>query len=296
MKFNYSQFWERGYFKTDILRFLFPVNMPGLGDRFIMTSNIISTMSRYKDMNCIVDMYNKIHPSTLPEQRLNLTDFYDVIDFFHFQRPDHHPHSTITTNLINEFLPPSPNDALMRVKAEVADIYHKPNPPDNYFIYDYEGKYYPINYDKTVKKKIITFMFYMDEFADWEKSRNSGEISYKNFLSNFHKHITEEQERDFNKVKVRSEIKWKRRDGEYLFVRLEDKNFKKNVELLSKSHLLIASEGMWAHLSRAMGIDTIAYSRDRVFIEEFNNQGHFCSGNFEECLTKLKEKCTNLTK
>jgi hypothetical protein len=136
-------------------------------------------------------------------------------------------------------------------------------------------------------------MFYVDEFADWEKFERGERGSYKDFLSTFHKFLTEEQEKEFNKLKnfLRGEMK-----REYLFVRLEDVNYKKNVELLSKSVLLIASEGMWTHLSRAMGIDTIAYSRDLVFIEEFNSTGHFCAGNFEECLTKLKEKCTNLTK
>ena len=51
---------------------------------------------------------------------------------------------------------------------------------------------------------------------------------------------------------------------------------------------------MWTHLSRAMKVDTIAYSRNKTFIEEFNKQGHFCSGSFEECLIKLKEKCIDL--
>ena len=78
------------------------------------------------------------------------------------------------------------------------------------------------------------------------------------------------------------------------FVRLEDLNYAKNVELLSQSHLLIASEGMWTHLSRAMNVDTIAFTDLKEFIFEFNEQGYFCSENFEECLTKLKEKCINL--
>ena len=103
-----------------------------------------------------------------------------------------------------------------------------------------------------------------------------------------------EEEKTFNQLKDYL-IHYLHR-SDYYFVRLEDVNFKKNVELLSKSVLLIASEGMWTHLSRAMNIDTIAYTNLPAFIEEFNNQGHFCSGNFEECLTKLKEKCTNLTK
>ena len=145
----------------------------------------------------------------------------------------------------------------------------------NRHLYDH-GKYWPINFDKTVKKKFITFMFYVG------RERENNKI------------ITLEEEKTFNQLKDYL-IHYLHR-SDYYFVRLEDVNFKKNVELLSKSVLLIASEGMWTHLSRAMNIDTIAYTNLPAFIEEFNNQGHFCSGNFEECLTKLKEKCTNLTK
>jgi hypothetical protein len=77
---------------------------------------------------------------------------------------------------------------------------------------------------------------------------------------------------------------------------LKDLDYAKNVELLSRSSILIASEGMWTHLSRAMGVYTIAYTKAPAFIEEINYQGHFCSENFEECLTKLKDKCIDLTK
>ena len=80
------------------------------------------------------------------------------------------------------------------------------------------------------------------------------------------------------------------------FQRLEDSNFSKNVELLSQSHLLISSEGMWTHLSRAMKIDTIAFTDLTEFINEFNIQGHFSSGNFDDCLNVLKTKCINLLK
>ena len=85
-----------------------------------------------------------------------------------------------------------------------------------------------------------------------------------------------------------------RASPQFEFVCLENQNYAKNVELLSRSYLLISSEGMWTHLSRAMKVDTIAYSRNKTFIEEFNKQGHFCSGSFEECLIKLKEKCIDL--
>ena len=78
------------------------------------------------------------------------------------------------------------------------------------------------------------------------------------------------------------------------FVRLEDVNYERNVELLSRSHFLISSEGMWTHLSRAMKIDTIAFTILEEFKNEFNNQGHFCSDNFDKILEEFETKCTNL--
>ena len=153
----------------------------------------------------------------------------------------------------------------------------------NRHLYDH-GKYWPIKYDKTVKKNIIAFMFYI----------NLGSGSDSDGTEDDNKFITLEEEKTFNKLK--NYLKHYLHRSEYYFVRLKDVNYAKNVELLSRSRLLISSEGMWTHLSRAMNIDTIAYTNLSEFIEEFNNQGHFCSGNFEECLTKLKEKCTNLTK
>ena len=79
--------------KKNNLRFVFPVNQPGLGDRFIMASNILFTMKEVEHECCIIDIFLKnIKPSKDYEfdqkQYLNLTDFYDIIDFFHFKRPD----------------------------------------------------------------------------------------------------------------------------------------------------------------------------------------------------------------
>ena len=47
---------------------------------------------------------------------------------------------------------------------------------------------------------------------------------------------------------------------------------------------------MWTHLSRAMKIPTIAFSRNSDWIREINQQGHFCSSDFEECLFEVMEK------
>jgi len=262
-----ERYWERGYFKKNNLRFVFPVNQPGLGDRFVMTSNILSTINHHRDKHCVVDIFLKTHPSTLQEQYLNFIDFYDVIDFFHFERPQ----EKITTNVIDEEPPPYKEIKARKRKNITGNVVcHNYNMRldeymrSNYSLYNH-GKYWPITYDKTVKKKLITFMFYVKDNPDRQFE---------------HKFITTEEEKEFNKLK-----------NYYHFVRLEDINYKRNVELLSKSVFFIASEGMWTHLSRAMDIDTIAYTKDDVFIYEFNNQGHFASGNFEECLIKLKEKC-----
>ena len=281
-----ERYWEKGYFKKNNLRFVFPVNQPGLGDRFVMTSNILSTIKHYRDKHCVVDIFLKTHPSTLQEQYLNFIDFYDVIDFFHFERPQ----EKITTNVIDEEPPPYKEIKARKRKnitGTVIAVYgpnivcHNYNmrldeyKRSNYSLYN-RGKYWPITYDKTVKKKLITFMFYVKDNPDRQFE---------------HKFITTEEERVFTKI-INDYHYWI--GCTIQFVRLEDLNFAKNVELLSQSHLFIASEGMWTHLSRAMDIDTIAYTKDDVFIYEFNSQGHFASGNFEECLIKLNEKCTTL--
>jgi hypothetical protein len=258
--------------------FKFLVNEPGLGDRFVMTSNILYTMKELEPNNhFIVDMYCITNKGTPSEQLLNFEDFYDVIDFFHFERPS----TPIISNVIRD------KWAVKEEKKDRRFFSKRKNTTGNVDcinynmknkIYEYNnihlfklGKYWPINYDKTIKKDIVTFMFYI---KDDLKHAGDGE-----------KWITLEQEKAFKRCSKISN-----------FVRLKDLDYAKNVELLSRSSILIASEGMWTHLSRAMGVYTIAYTKAPAFIEEINYQGHFCSENFEECLTKLKEKCTNLTK
>ena len=93
---------ETGYFKKKNLRFVFPVNQPGLGDRFIMASNILFTMKEIEHESCIVDIFLKNTKTVHKSQYLNLIDFYDIIDFFHFKRPDE-SESSIITNIIDDF-------------------------------------------------------------------------------------------------------------------------------------------------------------------------------------------------
>ena len=73
-------------------------------------------------------------------------------------------------------------------------------------------------------------------------------------------------------------------------------NYSKNIKILSESKILLASEGVWTHVSRAMNVFTIAYSLNEDWIREINDQGHFCSSDFEECLFKLSEKCIEVMK
>ena len=54
-----SSYWETGYFKKKNLRFVFPVNQPGLGDRFIMTSNILYARKEVEHECCIIDIFLK---------------------------------------------------------------------------------------------------------------------------------------------------------------------------------------------------------------------------------------------
>ncbi len=276
--------------------FKFLGNNTGLGDRFIMVSNTLYTMKELNVYNrFIVEIYS--HPCSHC-LAFCLTDFYEFIDFFHFERPS--TQVPIISNAIKvpgnvktlfpnhrtpyTTLPPN----LIRLKSRTRKNitgdtsildYNMQNEIYMYFnrhLYDH-GKYWPIKYNKTVKKTIIAFMFY----------NIKGDVPSAD-IHKYNKFITLEEEKAFNLLKDQlTNIKFN-------FGRLEDLNYAKNVELLSRSHLLIASEGMWTQLSRAMNIDTIAYTNLPEFIEEFNNQGHFCSGKFEECLTKLKEKCTAL--
>ena len=85
------------------------------------------------------------------------------------------------------------------------------------------------------------------------------------------------------------------------FIPLEDFNYTKNVEILSKSHFIFATEGMWTHLSRAMNIHTVAHvvhtephGKEIQINKQMNNQGHYSSFSFDECLEKMKNLCEKI--
>ena len=246
---------KNNIFPEDILTFDFVLNDGGLGDRFILTSNILNTFNEY---NCVgnVNLYMYRTKTFKQKELLKADNFYDIIDFFHFKRPK----QKIVTHIKDKWL--NQNDVMIsNVRKDKKYEYF------NELMFSNTGHYWPIDF-KPKPKILISYMFYMN--VEENKSIND-------FMLNKFKNVTQK----FSNL---------------TFQRLEDFNFSKNVELLSQSHLLIASEGMWTHLSRAMKIDTIAFTNLIEFINVFNSQGHFCSGNFEECLNKLIEKCTTLTK
>ncbi len=246
---------KNNIFPEDILTFDFVLNDGGLGDRFVITSNILNTFNEY---NCVgnVNFYIEIEKGRSKYKELSAETFYDVIDFFHFKRPK----QKIVTHVKNKWL--KQNDVMMsNVEKDKKYEYF------NELMFSENGHYWPIDFEPK-SKILVSYMFYMN--GEENKSIND-------FMMNKFKNLIQK----FSNLK---------------FQRLEDYDFSKNVKLLSQSHLLIASEGMWTHLSRAMKVDTIAFTDLTEFINEFNSQGHFCSDNFDDCLNILKTKCINLPK
>lgn len=256
-------------FPDDYLIFNFSSNSGGLGDRFMIISAILHTLLEQKK-NAVINLFyghdkyfdlDSKYYRTEKQKILPYKNFYEILDFFHFKKPSF----KIISNPINKYKNTTDNAlTLSRLMcpsmANVTDC----------------GRYWPIDFDETKEKKYISYIFY-NFYGKHDLGTYKGDKALKLFeMQKFH------------------EIKSK---YPYLkFVELEEINYAKNVELLSQSELLIATEGMWTHLSRAMNIPTIAFTKSEDFIREINQQGHFCSGNFEECLIKLIEKCTNLTK
>ena len=73
-------------------------------------------------------------------------------------------------------------------------------------------------------------------------------------------------------------------------------NLNDKIEILSKSHFIFATEGMWTHLSRAMKVNTVAHTTNVNINNEINNQGHFSSPRFDKCLTEVENLCIDLMK
>ena len=250
-----------------IQELIFSINHGGLGDRFCMLSNILHTMQHSPAGSVKLKAY--LYPQDEADKKLRnnlkFNNLFEVIDFLHLERPND-PFLEDSVELLNEH-----SDHFEGFMKNVEnEMYRSFN---DTLLRD--AKYWPVRYEKFAKKKYITYLLYHTEKLHFGQSHKILTIeqidAFKNLISN----MTELSDR-------------------LEFVELEDYNYAKNIELLSKSYFHIGSEGMWTHLSRAMNVYTIAYSLLDEFIGEFNQQGHFCSKEFLECLEKMKEKSREL--
>ena len=185
-----------------------------------------------------------------------ISSLHDITNFFHFKRPNF----TISTSF-------SVDDSL----NDLDIIHYLNNKLENFTKIQHEklekGKYWPINFIKK-EENIFCWMLY-----------TKGSMPEKQITKN-----------DYDKFKylINREIFYNQE--------LEHYNFSQNVKILSKSKFIFACEGMWTHLSRAMNIPTIAFSRNKDWIREINQQGHFCSSDFEECLFEVRDRCISIMK
>lgn len=231
--------------------YYFPMIKGGLGDKFMILSNILNHRNLYNHESILYLISDDLNRSFIS----NVNHLNDLLNFFNFKKPNF--------DLKIKFL----------VKKEwLLDDYHNANFKNKNFS-DItnsllrNGKYWPIDF-KNNKKNKICWILYTDNTLR-EKIIDSTNLKKFNILIKNFKYENEQ---------------------------LNSFNYSENVKILSESKILLASEGVWTHLSRAMNVFTIAYSLNRDWIKEINNQGHYCSSNFEECLFKLKEKCTELMK
>lgn len=181
-------------------------------------------------------------------------NFYDTIDFYRFERPQY----KIKTIHLDESISYSESRDL-NLKDYHYKLYYT-----SLFI---EGKYWPITFSKKEKQKIC-YMHYTGDQKQDDKIASPEDIKKFDALIE-----------DFPNLD---------------FIRLEDFNYYKNVEILSESHFIFATEGMWTHLSRAMNIDTVAFTTNININKEINKQGHFSSNKFEDCLLEFEKRCKKL--
>ncbi len=186
----------------------------------------------------------------------NIINLYSLTDFFHFKRPDF----DIPIFVLKD-----------KSLNSLNSIHDMNNKIENFTDIRHEklekGEYWPINFIRN-EQNIFCWMLYT-----------------KNSLSE--KQITKT---DYDKFKYLIDKE------SFNNQMLEHFNFSENVKLLSRSKFLFACEGMWTHLSRAMKIPTIAFSRNSDWVREINQQGHYCSSDFEDCLFELRHRCISTMK
>ena len=136
-------------FPEDILTFDFVLNDGGLGDRFIITSNILHTFNEY-DRDGIVNLYMARKRNYHSSKILQADNFYDVIDFFHFKRPK----QKIVTCLKDEWT--DQNNVMM------TNVYkNKKYENFNQLLFSKYCQYWPIEFEQK-PKTFISYMFYMN--------------------------------------------------------------------------------------------------------------------------------------
>ena len=248
-------------------RYYFPLEYGGLGDKFCMFSIILTHRSLYEDDSILYLM-------TRGGSFISVKNdgFQSMIDFFHFVQPDFHIESKIIHPQEHGL-----NDAYnINFKSNFG--FEELN-----IKLQRDGNYWPINFTRKIKSKFC-YMLY-----ELENNHMNEKIEYYENLEKLNKNETNKKLKWFT---LQNEKCFTQQDMEKFYTlceylpikgeRLEDRNFAKNVQILSESKFIVASEGMWTHLSRAMKIPTIAYTNIPEWNDEINSQGHFCSPNIEE--------------
>jgi hypothetical protein len=282
---------QYGFFpETGPLTFHFTPNETGLGDRFMIVSTILSLMDAL-DRDSIVYLLEGVgrkrgrqeldgvsSPSATDcddREILFYKNFYDIIDFFHFKRPKN---KIRTVHKSCKYYDNNGWVTMMDVQQQFHTINNYRNIFEKMTTKTWvDGMYWPIDFSIKEKRKNVCYMLYTDQGP------------YHNQPDNIWGKNTEKEEIEKFKS-LRSTF------PEITFYRLEDFNFSRNVEILQMSNFVFSTEGMWTHLSRAMKVDTIAYTVNVDINREINDQGHYSSPSFDECLDKVKNSCTNLMK
>ena len=237
----------------------FPLTAGGIGDKFMILSMILNHRNEF-DTDSVLNLYTE----STSEHKLDLA-FHNnewLVKFNHdpfsnmktlYELTDFfqfkHPTFDIPTKIINEH-------------RDLQEIFHLNFNNGGYteshksFL---NGEYWPVTHKK-IETDRFCWILYTDEGTISEKFVN--QENYDKFINKTH---------NLNHV------------------RLEDADYAKNVQILSESKFIFASEGMWTHLSRAMNIPTIAYTQNKADSDRINQQGHFSSVNFEECLELMSD-------
>ena len=223
-------------------KYYFPLVYGGLGDKFCIFSSILKHRSLYENNSILYLVTNSNNESFIP---LGKNAFKSIVDFFHFRSPNFNIKTQIITKDRESW-----QDMIDNNFKENRN-FDKIN--NNLLTL---GEYWPIDFVRNKQNKFC----YMLYESKWFSSQND-------------KYFSSSDMKKFYTLCEYLPIK-----GE----RLEDYNFARNVEILAESEFIVASEGMWTHLSRAMKIPTIAYTIIPEWNDEINSQGHFCSPNIEE--------------